>query len=635
MSNTKNNSSISAWKIGGGLVGLLALLAALIAANVILGNMRIRRDLTDGRIYTLSAGSRAILGKIQHTVTLRFFFTGSAPEVPEFLKSYARQVEDLLREYEIASRGRIVIEKRDPKPDSDDEELAQRLGIARQAISYNAPGVYIGIAAQCGEAEEVIPVLDPRAQETLEYALTRMVYRVEHPKKPILGVLSSLPVLGSSMPPFMFPGQQQQNQQPWIAFRDLRQDFDVREVEAGTAAIDPEIDVLIVVHPKELPDKALYALDQFVLRGGRLLAFLDPMSVMDMESAGAQQFRMPRGSSDLGRLLAAWGVGYDPSRVLADLGSTTRIRGRDNQPEENPVYLTLMGGALNSNDITTAQTEMLLMPFAGAFTGDGAKGLTVTPLLTSSPQAALIDPMMAQGGADAIRRRFTSEGRTYPLAVRLHGRFTTAFPDGRPQEAGETNTAEAAQATLTEGVGDTTVILVADSDMLYDSFWSRSLNLFGSTVQQPFNDNISFFMNAVEQLAGSTDFVNIRCRGKTSRPFTRVLTLQQQAQDQWLEQEKLLQQKLEETQQRLAELQGQKDEKQRFVLSPEQKEAIERFRQTQVETERDLRAVRKNLREGIERLGTLLKAINVLAVPVLVCAAGLGFGLYRRSRTRK
>lgn len=635
MSNqTTKKSPVAAWKIGGGLVGLLALLAALIAANVIVGNLRIRRDLTEDRVYTLSSGSRAILGKLQHTVTLRFFFTASAPDVPEFLKSYARQVEDLLREYELASHGRIVVEKRDPKPDSDDEELAQRLGISRQSIGFNGPGVYIGIAAQCGESEESIPVLDPRAQETLEYALTRMIYRVDNPRKPVLGVMSSLPVLGSSMPPFMFPGQQQPSQQPWIAFRDLRQDFDVREVETAAPVIPPEIDVLIVVHPKELTDKTLYALDQFVLRGGRLLAFLDPLSVMDMENSGAQQFRMPRGSSDLGRLLTAWGVSYDPTRVLADLGSTTRIRGRDNQPEESPVYLSLMGSSLNSNDLTTAQTEMLLMPFAGAFTGDGAQGLTVTPLITSSVQSALMDPMMVQGGADMIRRRFKSDGHPYSLAVRLHGRFATAFPEGRPQEPGETNSAEAAQATLTESVSASTVILVGDSDMLYDNFWSRSLNLFGSTVQQPFNDNISFFANAVEQLAGSTDFVNIRCRGRTSRPFTRVLALQQQAQAQWLEQEKMLQERLEETQQRLAELQGQKDEKQRFVLSPEQKEAIERFRQTQIETERDLRAVRKSLREGIEQLGTILKAVNILAVPLVVCAAGLGFGLFRRSRTR-
>ena len=291
------------------------------------------------------------------------------------------------------------------------------------------------------------------------------------------------------------------------------------------------------------------------------------------------------------------------------------------------MYLSLRGSAIGSNDLITAQTDSLLLPLAGAFTGEPAPGLTLTPLLRSSEKSELVDAFSAQMGADAIRRHFKSGMKPLNLAVRLTGKFKTAFPDGKPREAdpaatNETAAASAGEPGLKESQKESMVVLVADVDMLYDAFWARGMNLFGTTVYEPFNDNMNFFANALEQLAGSSDFVNIRCRGRVSRPFTRVLALERQAQEQWMMQENALQEKLESTQQHLSELQVQKQE-------------IETFKQEIQKTQRELKGVRKNLREGIENLGAVLKALNIILVPAIVCMAGIGLWLYRRSRTRQ
>lgn len=639
MSETRKTGSGRLWKISGSVVGLLALLGLLIALNILLGSARARVDITDEKLFTLSRGTRDILAKLDRPVTLKFFFSRSG-ETPEYLKSYAIRVEDLLREYRIAGNGRIIIEKYDPKPDSDAEELAQRYQIAGQVVGLMGPRLYMGIAAVCGTAEAVMPVLDPRTDPLLEYNLSRLIYRVANPKKPVIGVLSSLPVMGMNPPPYaMMPGQPRpQAQPPWLVFRDLKQDFDVREIEPSAETIPPEVDVLIAVHPKRLSDKTLYALDQFVLRGGRLLAFLDPLSLVDQEgSAGGQPFVMAPTSSDLGKLLDAWGIKYDPAKVVSDLMASTRIRGRDNQVEDNPVYLSLMRAGIQSNDAVTAQIHSVLLALAGAFTGEGAEGVSVTPLLTTSPKSDLVDAMSAQFGVNAIRKDLLrTGGKPLNLAVRLSGKFKTAFPNGRPVEKEGSDTNETASVEgLKESARETSVILVGDVDMLFDAFWARSIPVFGTTVYEPFNENANFFGNALELLAGSTAFVNIRCRGKVSRPFHRVLQLEREAQERWLREEEALQGEVERTQKQINELQGQKDEKQRFILSPEQEKAIKQFTKELQSAQRRLRDVRKNLREGIERLGAVIKIVNIAMMPLLVSIAGVGFWLYRRSRSRQ
>ena len=340
------------WKLSGSAAGLLVLLVILVAVNVIVSSMRVRKDLTQEKLYTLTDGTRKVLGKLDRDVTLMFFFTSSAPDVPGPIKQFGQQVEDLLREYERVGGGHVVIEKYDPKPDSEEEDLAQRYGLEGQAVSQGGAPLYMGIVASCGDVQASIPVVDPRQEELLEYTITRLVHRVATPKKPTLAVMSSLPVLGGQMPAMMMPGQRPQQQPAWASFRDLQQDYTVRQIPLTTETIDPDVDALMVVHPKDLSDKTLYAIDQFVLRGGHLLAFVDPFCTADPGATDPMGgYSMPKRSSDLGRLFGAWGVTYDPGKIVADLKATTPLRGKNNAVEYSPLYLSLRKENMNASDV--------------------------------------------------------------------------------------------------------------------------------------------------------------------------------------------------------------------------------------------------------------------------------------------
>jgi len=618
-------------RVSGGLVGLVLLLAILVAANVIVSYSSLRADLTEEKLYTLSEGSRSVLQKLEQPVTLKFYFSSSSAEVPVYLKSYARQVGDLLEEYRLAADGKVIVERHDPKPDSDAEEWAQRYGVAGQQIGMAGPTLYLGLVAVAGESEASLPFVDPRQQALLEYRITRLVYNVVYPSKAAVGVMSSLPVLGTAPPSYPMPGQAPETRPPWVAFSELGHDYEIRAVPTSAASIDADLQALLVVHPKKLPDTTLYAIDQFLLGGGRLLVFLDPLSVADVESSPQNPYAPPTTSSNLERLLQAWGVGYDPQRVLADIKSASRVRGARGSVEDNPVWLTIRSDQVNREDILTSGLELLMFPFSGALSDQTPDEIDYTPLITSSDSAGMVGAMSAQFGARAIRQDFKEEPLPVDLAVRLKGTFRTAFPDGPPTPEDD---AENAAPPAAEGrkEGDSSIVLVADTDLLFDRFCVQEVNFFGFQAHQPLNDNLVLLANAVEQVAGSSDLIGIRSRGTFNRPFDRVLDLEQRARREWQAREDALTQKLRETQQRLRDMESKKDDNQRFIISPEQQEAVARFREEEIRIKRELKDVRKNLRRDIERLGTKVKAINIALLPLLVGLAGVGYGFYRRGK---
>ena len=633
----KTETTRKFWRASGGLAGLALLLVILVAANIILGQARLRADLTEEKLYTLSAGSKNILQKLEEPVTLKLFFSRSAPEVPVNLKAYASQVEDLLHEYRMAGGGNLTIEILDPKPDSETEEFAQSYGVSPQTMDVFGQPVYFGLVALAGENEGVIAALDPRTDSLLEYNVTRLIHRVTHPQKPALGVLSSLPVLGEDPPAMgMMMPPRGGGAKAWLAFQEIQGDYDLRRIAPEVDAIPDDLQALIVVHPKDLPDATLYAIDQFVLRGGHLLAFIDPLNVADLESAGEQNpYSRPQTSSDLAPLLAAWGIGYDPATVLADMKSVSRLRGNNNQVEESPVFLTLREGNANREDILTAQLNMLMLPFTGTFEDLTQGKLTVTPLLSSSDMAGKISSMTAQFGGTAVNREFKPDAKRHPMAIRVAGEFHTAYPAGKPKATPEEGQPEKTDPDADKpGLqrGQSTVILVADADLIYDRFCVEEMNFFGARALQPLNDNINFFANAVEQVAGSSDLIGIRSRGEFFRPFDRVVALEEKARQQWQEKEKDLVAKLQETRDQLGKLQAQKDEGQKFILSPEQKEAITRYQQNERDIARQLKDVRKNLRQEIEKLGLKVKVANIVLMPALVCLCGVSYGLRRKRR---
>ncbi len=626
-------------------LGVAAMFFILLAAAAIGSVAKVRVDLTADHLYTLSAGTRKILKKIDTPVVIHFYCTQSGNDMPIALKNYAKRVEDLLAEYRQASGGKIEIDKFDPQPDSDAEDLARLDGIEGQSVSDAGminlgEKVYLGLAVKCLDQQAALPFLDPSREKLLEYDLTRAIAHVVSPQKQTIGVMSSLPLFGQMNPMMMRTGQG--GQEPWVFLSELKQDFTVRQVEMTADKIDDDIQVLVVVHPAGITDKTQYALDQFVLRGGKLVAFLDPLSVVDARNAGGMQNMLQQaasGGSTLDKLLKAWGLEFDVSKVVADKDYVTQIY-RGDRPTAEPTWLSLTGAAINQNDVVTSEIDNLLLPFVGVFTGTPAAGLKETVLLKTSANSQLVDKMMAQFGGGDTGKDFVPSGKSYTLALRLMGKFKTAFPNGKPADtadaadktkdtAAKTNAPPSLQESKTEGV----VVLVGDSDMLYDQYCVRVQSLFGQKLISPFNGNLAFIQNLVEQLAGDSDLIGVRSRAVASRPFVRVKAIQAAAEETYRAKIKQLQQDLDDARQKVSDLQQNKDKSQRFILSKEQQDEINRFQQKESQTRRELKAVRKQLRKDVDALETRIKWTDIAGMPLLVSAAGVTLAMIKRKRT--
>ena len=612
--------------------GVGVMLVILIAVNVIFGAKPVRLDMTQEKAYTLSDGTKAVLRKLDTPVKVRFYCTQSEMATPEtvYLKGYARKVEDLLQEYKQIAGRNLIIEKFDPEPDSDAEDSARLDGLEPQQINLT-DRFYLGLCVSIADQRVAIPFLAPNRERELEYDLTRAIARVFAPEKATVGIMSPVPVFGEPMNPMMMQ-MGRRGGDAWAFVSQLRQDFNVKRVEMTADKIDDDVKVLVVIHPKEISDKAQFAIDQFVLRGGKLVAFLDSQSAADSR----QQNPMMGGggaASSLDKLLKAWGVSFDTSKVVADLNFKMQLRGRNGQPMEAPAWLGLTAEGVNREDIVTAQIDNIWLPMAGAFTGTPAAGLKETVLLQSTKNAQLVDGFMANMDGGSLRDGIKPAGVNYKLAVRLTGKFKTAFPDGEPKDAGDTN-AVAKADSLKESKAETAVVLVGDADLLADEFSLRRMESPFGTIMSAMNANLTFGQNVVEQMAGDSNLIGVRSRATVARPFTLVKKLEAEAQARGQAKVLELQQSLNETQQRLNELQAQRQDKdQRFILSPEQRAELENFRKKQGEVGRELRQAQKDLRKEVVSLETRLKWFNILAMPFAVTAAGVGIAFIKRKKT--
>lgn len=619
-----------------GIAGLVVVAAIIGAANLILSNLPLRVDMTGEKLYTLSKGSKAVLGKLENDVTLKFYYSSSSAEMPMQLKTYAQQVQNLLKEYELAGNGHVALEAYDPKPDSDAEEWAQRYGVEPQNVTPFGQPVYFGLVAVCGDREETLPRFSPRTESTLEYDVTRLVTRVGwDEQRPVIGVMTSIPgVLGQPPNPMM---QMQRRQQPqgWASFMELKKDYDVREIPTTAESIDEDVKALVVLHAKDLSEKTLFAIDQFVVRGGRLIACVDAFSAMDMISQRQQQNPMMMqmggqdGPSTLGKLFDAWGVSFDTQKVVADLASATKLNAGNGRAEENPAFLSLGAKNVDKTDLLVSGLTQLVFPFAGAFSFVQKDGLKFEPLVTTSADSAcLVDRQNVQFGMGAMRRELKPDGVRRTLAARLSGTFRTAFPKGPDWKEGSTNAVPKVVAEGDKG----SVVLFADSDFLADDFCVQVINTLFGPIAQPWNDNLVLFSNVIEQYAGREELIGVRSRGPSNRPFAKVDALEAKAMAKWQAKQEEFEKELEETQQRLMSLQKQKTGNERLLLSKEQQEEIAKLRRTQADTRRQLKNVRKELTGDIDRLGLTLKVINICLVPLLVIGFGILRGLKRRRR---
>ena len=609
--------------VGGGAAGLVAIAVVSVALSTLASAFALRCDLTAERLYTLSDGSRAVMAKLDKDATLKFFFSASSSEMPMELKTYSQEVRNLLHEYVRASGGRLVLEEYDPTPDSDAEEWAQKYGIDPQTVNPFGSPVYFGVTAACGDTIETLGALSPRTQSTLEYDLTRLVTRAVWPEKPVIGVMTSIDGLldGGPDPMAMMRGAKPRG--GWAVFAELAKDYDVKQVSPETDAIDKDIKTLIVFHAKDLSDKTLYAIDQFVLGGGKFIACTDPMSLKEAISQ-PQQGRPQDSPSTLGKLFDAWGVTFDTTRVVCDLAASTKLGDGRNGVMEEPAFLSLGAGNFDKKDILVSRLTQTAFPFAGAFSFDQAKApdLKFTPLaVTSEDKSSTMDKMGLFTGISSTRQS-QPDGGARTIVGRLEGLFKSAFPKGP-------DGTNAVAGALSEGKNS--ILLIGDTDFLADEFCVRTIRTPIGNVVQPANENITLFSNAIEQFAGRPELIGMRTRGVSDRPFEVVDKLEAAAMEKGQQKEADFQHELQRTQERIMALRRENAGGDKSLLSAGQQDELRKLNKTLAETRRELKNLRKELTSDIVSLGTRLKWLNTALMPLLVAL----FGIVRWSMSRR
>ncbi len=603
-------------------VGLAALFLLLVAFNYLASSAALRVDLTEGKLYTLSEGSKKILRNLQAPVKVKLYIT-AGEAMPVQLRSYAQRVEDLVREFKSVAGPNLVVEKYNPRPDSEEEDAAQLDGIEPQQL-MSGEQFYLGLAVNQLERKQAIPVLAPARERLLEYDLVRAIARAGSAERPKIGLMSGLPVLGERFNPMT-----RQSSEPWVLANELRRDFDVRQVNMTVESIDKDINVLLLVHPRVIAEHVEYALDQFVLRGGKLIAFVDPYAYFDQQPGPMPGMPAMASSSTLPRLFKAWGVEMDPGKVISDI-----VFASGGGQRYTPTVLSLNRTAFARDDVVTSQIETLLYAFGGAFKLQPAAGLAASELVKSSPNSMLVDSFSATVAGEAATKSFQPSGKAMPLALRLTGKFKTAFPDGKtvektakpkpPAAAGEPQLKESAQAN--------SVVLVADVDMLQDGAAVDVQEMFGRRVVVPSNGNLAFAQGLVEQVASGDSLLSLKSRASSFRPLTVVREMEAEAQAQYFGKIKQLEDEVQKTTENLQKLQkgSGAGAKAAQILSPEQQTELENFRKRVAETKKSLKDLRKNLRQDAERLVFLTKVANIALMPLLVALLGIGIALLRR-----
>lgn len=608
----------------------LVVLAVFFIALVVVSNALlrgIRLDLTEHRLYTLSEGTRQILADLDEPINLYLFFSERATREFPLLRNYANRVRELLDEFVLHAGGKLRLQVVDPPPFSEDEDRAAGFGLQALPVGAAGDSVYFGLAGtNAVDGVEVIEFFQPDKEAFLEYDLVKLVYSLAHPKKPVIGLLSSLPLDGGFDP---LTGQMRE---PWIITDQLRQFFQIHMLESGLETIDADVDVLLLVHPKGLSERALYAIDQFVLGGGKVMAFLDPHAEAEpsQDPTNPTAALFAERASDLPKLLEAWGVAFDKARVLADRHYALTVGGGSGQaPVRHLAILGFDPSALARDDVVTAALDNVTVAMAGFFEPREDTETRLIPLIESSPTAmpVSVDRVRLLPDPAALQKDFQPTGERYVVAARVQGEVKSAFADGPPEGADAT-------AHRIESEGPVNLILVADADLLSDRLWVQVQDFFGNRIATAWADNGSFVGNGLDNLTGNSDLIGIRGRATASRPFTTVQALEREAENRLRATEQQLLAELDETERRLAELQSRRDDDNLLILSDAQRAELVRFQERKLEIRQELRQVRRDLDKDIERLGTILKIVNIGLVPLLVSILALAVVWLRTRRLR-
>ena len=635
-------------------IGLLIISIGLVICVLIISSLpSVRIDLTQDDLYSLSPGTKNIVSDLQGPLEIMFFYSESATEDTPQIRTYANRVQELLREIIIASNNRISLSVIDPQPFSEEEDLATQFGIQAVPISQGAPGIYFGlVVAQPedqennpqGRAAETLPLIRPELEQFLEYEFMKLITKVNEPDLQVVGLLTELDIDGGFDP---VAGQATAQ---WMIMDIIRQLYAVQRVDNTAGEIDEEIDILMIVHPKGLSEQMLYEVDQFVMRGGKTMVFLDP-NADSMVSRTLQGNLIPAGmSSELPGLLEAWGIEFPRDKVLTDNELALRVSmGQGQRPIAHLGMLGAQRNFLTQSDSVTSRLETINMSSPGVIRQAAGANTRFEALIVSSSDSMLMDAQLLEDVTDPsiLFDEFVSGGISHTIAARISGVIETAFPDGRPivevealdeeiaaLDEEDTIEEEPVSEHLSSSNSEVNILVFADTDMLNDRMWVQVGQFMGQRIPRPFSNNGDMVINALDNLGGGADLSSIRGRGTYSRPFTRVIHLQRQADDRLRVEEAELLDRLAEAEASLAEL--NQDENGELVgqVTPEIQAEVARFNEQMLETRRSLREVQYQLTEDIEQLGANLKLINTALIPVLLSLLALLLS-YLRAQRRK
>jgi ABC-type uncharacterized transport system involved in gliding motility auxiliary subunit len=632
-------------RLGASALGVAAAAGLAVGVNMLADRVapRARVDLTSQNLYTLAGGTEQVLAGLKDPITLRLFYSRKLGAAVPSYGAYADRVREMLAEYVSLSKGKLRLEVLDPEPFSDTEDRALAYGLQGVPVDQSGEQVYFGLAASnMVDDERTIAFFQPERERFLEYDLTRLIHELSNPRRPVVGVMSSLPLNGD--PRAMMMRQSSQFGQPAVVMTQIRQFFTVKDVALDAQAIDPDVQVLLVAHPQGLSESAQYAIDQFVMRGGKLMLLLDPHSESQATrpSMGGPS---PAGTaSSLDRLLNAWGVEAPSDKVVLDLRGAWRVRANPGDRVQAVDYLAwfnLQGESLNRGEVALAQLEQVTLASAGEVRKRDGAQVEFVPLLTSSPQSMTVDAARVRQEPNPVRllSEFTQDGKQKVMAARVRGQLASAFPDGPPALPEGQTRPEGFPEHRARSEGPANVVVANDTDLLEDRFWVRVQDFFGQQVTTPFSGNGSLVVNLLDTLSGSDALISLRSRGEVARPFELVEEIRRDADAKFRQTERALQQRLERTEARLRELRGgatpasaAAGERAQAVITPEQRAEIDAAREEIQRTRRELRGVQLDLRRDIEGLEGMLRFANIAAVPLLLVVFAIGLAVLRARR---
>lgn len=602
---------------------LLMLLTIFFLGSIIISQSGLfshaRLDMTENKLFTLNQGTKNILKNIDENVHIKVYFSDEATHNIPVLRTYKNTVMDLLNEMKRYAGSKLVVSLIDPKSFSPEEDEASQFGLQALPVGDGGDNVFFGLVGQNAlDGTEIIPFLQPDRESFLEYDIAQLINGLNHPDKKVIGIMSSIEVQEKFDPTKgQIPAQ--------VFVTQLQKDYQIKMIESNSESLSDDIDVLMLIHPKDLSDKSLFAIDQFVMKGGRLMVFVDPMANAEVVTPDPQNpmaaYQADK-SSNINKLFAAWKVKFDPKKVVLDDKYALSIQTRQgSRPQRHLAFLALKDEAFNHQDIITRDLDSINLASAGYFESDNLQAIlkSSNDASTTSTDALkfLMDP-------SSLFKNFKPENKNFILAGRLTGSIHTAFPEGIDGSD---------KTKLVSEIADPKIVLFADVDLLFDQMWVRSQNFFGRKVFSAFADNGNMITNLLDNMAGSPDLINIRGRKNSTRPFDKVIELQKESDKKFREQENVLKQRLRETEGKLNKIQQEKGQQNRMIMSPEQEQELKKFQNEKLEVRKKLREVRRNLDKDIKNLGTNLKIINIGLIPLLIILLGM-FMLWYRPKKR-